>query len=69
MDKKSESIWIRGPKLRERWGAMPNSTFYNRLKKGLIPAAEYPFGPETPYWRMAAIEALEAEASTQRVAA
>jgi hypothetical protein len=54
--------WIRGPQLRKRWGDMPNSTFYDRLKKGLIPAAEYPFGPDTPYWRLDAIEAHEAKA-------
>lgn len=52
-------IWIRGPALRKRWGEMPNSTFYNRLQRGLIPQAEYPFGPTTPYWRLETIEAHE----------
>ncbi len=36
-------VWIRGPQLRKRWGDMPNSTFYNRLQRGLIPQPEYPF--------------------------
>lgn len=52
-------IWIRGPQLRKRWGDMPNSSFYARLKKHAIPAPEYPFGPTTPYWRLSAIEAHE----------
>jgi hypothetical protein len=60
-------IWIRGPQLRERWADMPNSTFYNRLQRGLIPAPEYPFGPSTPYWRLDVIEAHEQK--TQAVAA
>jgi hypothetical protein len=55
-------VWIRGPQLRRRWGDMPNSTFYNRLQRRLIPAPEYPFGPTTPYWRLDAIEAHEANA-------
>lgn len=53
--------------MRARWAGMPNSTFYYRLQKGLIPAPEYPFGPTTPYWRVEAIEAHEAK--TQQVAA
>jgi predicted DNA-binding transcriptional regulator AlpA len=55
----TKPVWIRGPKLRERWGGMSNSTFYDRLKKGFIPKPEYPFGPDTPYWRMSVIEAHE----------
>lgn len=55
----TKPTWIRGPALRQRWGGMPNSTFYDRLGKGLIPPPEYPFGPSTPYWRVAAIEAIE----------
>ena len=42
---------------------MPNSTFYDRLKKGLIPPPEYPFGPDTPYWRLDVIEAHEGEST------
>ena len=56
------AIWIRGPQLRQRWGSMPNSTFYNRLQRGLIPLPEYPFGPTTPYWRVERIEQHEAQA-------
>ena len=55
-------VWIRGPQLRKRWGDMPNSTFYDRLQRGLIPSPKYPFGPVTPYWRVADIEAHEAKA-------
>lgn len=58
--------WIRGPQLRKRWGDMSNSTFYDRLHRGLIPKPEYPFGAHTPYWRVSKIEAHEmlAQAST-----
>ena len=42
--------WVRAAQLRYRWGDMAASTFYDRLKKGRIPPAEYPFGPDTPYW-------------------
>ena len=59
--------WIRGPQLRARWADMPNSTFYDRIKKKLIPAPEFPFGPSTPYWRLEVIEAHEQASS--RVAA
>lgn len=59
-------VWIRGPKLRKRW-EMPNSTFYCRLNRKLIPAPEYPFGSKTPYWRLDVIEAFEQK--TQAVAA
>lgn len=55
--------YLRGSALRARWGGMPMSTFYFRLKKGLIPPPEYPFGPHTPYWRLDVIEALEARAA------
>lgn len=55
----SKPVWIRKPQLRERWGGMPISTFDYRLKRGLIPSAEYPFGPRTPYWRLEVIEAHE----------
>jgi hypothetical protein len=51
--------WMRGPDLRKRWGSMANSTFYNRLERGLIPPPEYPFGTATPYWRLDVIEAHE----------
>ena len=67
-DTQTRPVFIGGPALRQRWGNMPNSTFYDRLKKGLIPSAEYPFGPSTPYWRVEAIEAHEA-ASRQKAAA
>lgn len=64
------NVWIRGAKLRARWGDMPNSTFYDRLKKGLIPRPEYPFGPSTPYWRLDVIEAHERAAQQpEKVAA
>ncbi|MEO6624977.1 MAG: hypothetical protein ABIN37_09110 [Burkholderiaceae bacterium] len=64
----SSPVWIRGPGLRKRWGEMPNSTFYDRLKKGLIPQPEYPFGPETPYWRSSVIEAFEQPAQATEAA-
>ncbi len=54
-------VWIRGPKLRERWG-MPLTTFHRHLKAGKIPQPQYPFGPETPYWRTSDIEAFEEQA-------
>jgi hypothetical protein len=74
MDSKTtqRTTWIRGPQLRQRWGdggrPMPNSTFHFRLKRGLIPKPEYPFGPSTPYWRLEVIEAHE-RAAQQKVAA
>lgn len=58
-DTRIRSVWLRGPALRQRWGEMPNSTFYDRLQKGLIPKPEYPFGPTTPYWRLDAVETFE----------
>jgi hypothetical protein len=60
-------IWIRRHALQQRWGDMPTSTFYDRLKKGLIPPAEYPFGPHMPHWRLAVIEAHERQ--SERAAA
>jgi len=68
-DKGRQPTWIRGKQLRDRWAGMPTSTFYDRLKKQLIPPPEYPFGPATPYWRMSAIEALERGASCDKDAA
>lgn len=59
----SRQVWIRGPQLRHRWGSMPNSTFYDRLKRGLIPAPQYPFGEATPYWHIDDVEAHERNAS------
>lgn len=59
------SIWIRRLALQARWGNMPSSTFYARLKAGLIPAPAYPFGPSTPYWRLDAIEAHERRAAPE----
>ena len=58
----ARSVYIDGPKLRERWSAMAVSTFYNRLQRGLIPKPDYPFGPDNPYWRMSAVEAHERQA-------
>ena len=58
----SQVTWISGPTLRARWDNMPTSTFYYRLKKGLIPKPRYPFGPDAPYWSAAEIEAFEAKA-------
>lgn len=60
--RKAVATWIRGPQLRERWG-MSTAGFYRKLKSRLIPQPQYPFGPDTPYWAMADIEAFE-----QRVA-
>ena len=58
----ARATWIRAAQLRHRWGDMAASTFYDRLKKGRIPPAQYPFGPDTPYWRLEVIEAHEAKA-------
>lgn len=66
MQDTTQTVWIRGPQLRKRWGDMPNSTFYNRLSRGLIPQPEYPFGPTTPYWRVSIIEQHE-QAAAHRV--
>ena len=52
--------WFAGPSLRKRWDNMANSTFYDRLHRGLIPEPEYPFGPGKPYWRGSVIEQFEA---------
>lgn len=62
-DTETPSVWVRGPQLRKRWGNMPNSTFYNRLQRGLIPKPEYPFGPNSPHWRLSVIEAVEETSS------
>ena len=64
-DSAGKATWIRGPQLRTRWGDMPNSTFYDRLKRGLIPPPRYPFGPTTPYWALADIEAHERKARAE----
>ena len=58
-------VWIRGPQLRQRWG-ISNTTFYVKLKRGLIPQPEHPFGPTTPYWRIDVIEKFEREATHER---
>lgn len=67
MNDQFRGVYIRGGALRSRWGNMPHSTFYDRLKKGLIPPPEYPFGPTTPYWRLSVIEAHES--ASRQVAA
>lgn len=54
--------FIRAGALRERWGRMSNTAFYEKLKKGLIPKPLYPFGGATPYWSMAVIEQFEEDA-------
>ena len=56
------AVWIRGRDLRARWGKMSNTSFYDKLKRGLIPRPHFPFGPPTPYWSMADIESFEADA-------
>lgn len=60
MDSETQQTLIRGPQLRKRLGDMPNSTFYDRLHRGLIPPPIYPFGGSTPYWRLEDIKRLEA---------
>lgn len=65
VDAAERPVWIRGPQLRKRWGGMANSTFYNRLQRGLIPTPEYPFGVTTPYWRLDVIEDHERQASRE----
>jgi predicted DNA-binding transcriptional regulator AlpA len=62
MQSNAGATFIRGPELRQRWGNMANSTFYARLKKEQIPKPCYPFGPDTPYWRIDEIEAHERKA-------
>lgn len=59
----TETVWIDGPKLRRRWSDMPNSTFYDRLGRGLIPQPRYPFGPAKPFWLLADVQQLEARAT------
>ena len=68
-DERIQTVWLSGPQLRKRWGDMPNSTFYDRLSRGLIPKPEYPFGPHKPYFRSAKIEAVEARSASEAVAA
>lgn len=55
--------WLGVSALRERWGdgqrPMPASTFYDRLRRQLIPAPEHPFGGNRPFWRLTTIEAFE----------
>jgi predicted DNA-binding transcriptional regulator AlpA len=58
----STQKYLRGPELRQRWGGMSNSTFYDRMKRGVIPKPFYPFGAETPYWLVSEIEAHESKA-------
>jgi hypothetical protein len=62
-NKTSEALYIRATQLRARYGNMPASTLYWRLKRGLIPQPEYPFGPSTPYWRLSVIEEFERKAA------
>ena len=54
--------YIRGPKLRARWG-MSNTSFYEKLKRGTIPKPKFPFGDATPYWAVAEVEAFEQKAN------
>lgn len=63
MDELKRQVLFRKSQLRERWGNMPNSTFHDRLARGLIPAPVYPFGAATPYWRVEDIEKFESLAS------
>jgi hypothetical protein len=46
---------------------MPNSTFYDRLNRGLIPPAMYPFGPGKPYWKLVQIMKFEENAEAAAV--
>ena len=55
----AQPVWLRAHEVRIRFARMPHSTFYARLKKHLLPAAEYPFGPRTPLWRLSVIEDFE----------
>jgi hypothetical protein len=61
----STTVWLRALSVRKRYDDMPNSTFYWRLKNGLLPAPEYPFGPGTPYWRLSIIEEFERQAAAK----
>lgn len=63
----ADPVWIQGPRLRQRWGGMSNSTFYAKIKAGLIPKPEYPFGSR-PYWRMDVVERFEASKGTRGAA-
>lgn len=67
MNDSTRQTLIRKSQLRKRWGDMPNSTFHDRLARGLIPQPIYPFGESTPYWRLEDIEKIEADqAGTRR---
>lgn len=61
----NQQTLIRGPQLRQRWGGMAVSTFYDLLQRGEIPKPRYPFGPTTPYWAMEEIEAHEQRAQAE----
>lgn len=61
--KDAAPVWIRGPRLRARWGGMSNTAFYEKLKRGAIPKPHHPFGDNVPYWSMAEIEAFERQAT------
>lgn len=52
-------VWLNSARLRARWGGMSHTTLYRKVKAGLVPAPDYPFGPSTPYWRTVEIEAFE----------
>lgn len=58
-------VFIRGPALRKRWG-LGNSAFYERLKRGQIPPAIFPFGPGAPYWLMRDVIAFEERAAATK---
>jgi len=68
-DTTTRPTWISGPQLRARWGGMANSTFYDRLQKGLIPKPYRPFGSASPFWLVSEIEAHEQQATQAKVAA
>lgn len=61
-DADQAQVWIRGPRLRQRWGGMSNTAFYDKLNRGLMPKPRYPFGGTTPYWLIAEIEEFESKA-------
>jgi predicted DNA-binding transcriptional regulator AlpA len=66
--KNSGALYIRAAQLRARYGNMPASTLYWRLKRGLLPQPEYPFGPRTPYWAVSAIEEWERRSAAKVIA-
>lgn len=59
---------LRGHQLRKRWG-MSNTTFYRKVRLGVLPKPAYPFGDAVPYWSVADVEAFEQRLSQQKVAA